>query len=278
MVLGQEVELRLRRLDGAAPGLLPRSDRDLRLLQLVALPARVIRGVHERRQAIHLVLLEDVHPCRGGHDQHPHDRCDRDEPDHEEMGPPRAGDEQHRAGDRQVDHPRAQVRLQHDEHRRQDRQQQDPARRLLVVQAADTVDDERRQRHHQQHLAELRRLELEEGEVDPVLRSAGRRADGERQQDQRDREAVDAELQLAQPRIVEAREQQHQHDADAAVCGLADQVVVGIPGDVTVGGGADHVDAGGRQRDRGDKEQEVELEHGGGEPLLRLLEALDLGP
>src|SRR5918911_2136360 len=63
VVLGQEVQARLRRAVAAA-GLLARADRDPRVVLLVARVPRVIRGMQERRETLHLVVVEHGDPGR----------------------------------------------------------------------------------------------------------------------------------------------------------------------------------------------------------------------
>ena len=120
-----------------------------------------------------------------------------------EVPPGGPGDEQHGEGDDDVDEGRAEVRLQHHERRRDEREQHDargrpavgePARRSTMKADSDTIE---------QHLAELRGLEREEGKLDRAARAARDVAERQHGEDRADQQAVDADLELAEPRVVE---------------------------------------------------------------------------
>src|SRR3712207_7071093 len=55
-----------------------------------------------------------------------------------------------------------------------------------------------------------------------------------------DQESVDPELPLPQARVVEARDQQHQREADAGVGGLTVGVVVRVAGHVVLSRSEEH--------------------------------------
>ena len=118
-------------------------------------------GLQERRQAVHLVGLEDVHAGRRRGDERERDRRRRRAPRapakcrHE-----RAGDEQHGERDHDVDQAGAEVGLEHDERGRDEREQHRCAPWCRGRRSRrDAVDDERRQREDQQDLAQLGGLE-----------------------------------------------------------------------------------------------------------------------
>src|SRR3954454_20676200 len=171
VVLGQEVELRLRRLLAAA-GLLTGPDGDARLVLLVALVGGVLRRLQEGRQALLLVVVQDGHAhLRRDHEsERERDGAEREE--RGEMAPTRARDEQRREADDDVDHARAEVRL-HDHHRgRDEREEHHPDGGVAGAGPSRAVDDERRQRHDEQDLAELGGLEREERQLDRAPRAA----------------------------------------------------------------------------------------------------------
>ena len=116
--------------------------------------------------------------------------------------------------DRQVDEPRAEVRLGDHEHRRDHAQaarsgswsRDRPAAgcgRPRSPTSATTSSS----------LPSSDAWKLKNGELDRAARAAGREAERVHEQDRADHERVDAELPLAQARVVEARDQQHQDEA-----------------------------------------------------------------
>ena len=88
--------------------------------------------MQERRQAFFLVVLEHVHARprrRHEHERERHD-AERDEPT--EVLPGGSCDEQQRERDHHVHHPRAEVRLDDHEHRRDQRAEHHLHRRLAI--------------------------------------------------------------------------------------------------------------------------------------------------
>ena len=152
MVLGDEVQPRLCGPLRAATGLLPGANARDRLLQLIALLARVVGGVDERRKAVHLVRLQHLHAHRRGGDEHSSYRGHGEKAEDREVRPFRPRDEQHRAGDRHVDERRAEVRLRHHQDRRHDGQQEDPAGRVDLRELSHPFDHEGRERHDEHDL------------------------------------------------------------------------------------------------------------------------------
>ena len=107
-------------------------------------------------------------------------------------------------------------------------------------------------------------------------RAARGGAEQEHEPDRRDHHAVEPELQLAQPRVVEAGHEQHQREPDAAVDRLPQHVVVRAALDVVLGRRPERVDRAGDQPDRRDEQQHVDAHDPGGallpEPLDRRAE------
>ncbi len=87
----------------ALSGELARTDRDLRLLEVVSRTRRVEAGVDKDQEPIHLVVLKEI---RLQDDAHRHDAHKRE---HEEPSGSQAADKQHSQGDRDEDEAGAQV-------------------------------------------------------------------------------------------------------------------------------------------------------------------------
>ena len=255
MVLGEEVVTRLRGLLPPAD-LLPRPDRDARLVLLVARVVRVTRRVEERREAFLLVVVEHLDPRGGRGDE---DEDDGERPQEAEAGevPPRdPGDEEHRHHDRDVDQGGAEVGLEHHERGGHEREQHRPRCRVPVPEAAAAIDDERREHHHDEDLAELGGLEGEEGELDGPPRAAGDVAEGHDRHQRGDHQREDAPAQLAQTGVVHPREHERDDRADGEVDGLAlHEEALGVA--VDLDGGERHQRARADPRDR-DRHHEVE--------------------
>src|SRR3954454_3420741 len=130
VVLGNEVQLRLRGTFLAPACFLAGADPDDRLLELIPLLARVVGRVDERRETIDLVGLEHLDADRGRSYEHDRDGAGGQCAQYDEMRPLRARHEQHSHGDRHVDEARAEVRLDDHQHRGQDGQQEDARSRL----------------------------------------------------------------------------------------------------------------------------------------------------
>ena len=108
----------------------------------------------------------------------------------------------------EVDEPGAEVGLRHHEHRRDQREQHDPAGRLAVAQAPHAVDDEApTATRTSRSLPELGGWKLKK-RTRSALRAARRRSRARStSRIEPDHRAVEPELPLAQPRVVEARDQ-----------------------------------------------------------------------
>src|SRR3954471_23792343 len=123
------------------------------------------------------------------------------------MAQAHAGDEEHAEERGDVDDGGAEIRLDEDEHRGHGRirdAEDDEAERPDAPRIA---RDQRRQGQQQRELAELRRLELEERELDPAPRPACREAEREDGRDERDR--ADVERPLEAPETLDVDERQH---------------------------------------------------------------------
>ena len=214
---GRNAKPRLGRLLRSPAGLLPGPDRDRRLLELVALVARVgVVLVQEGRQALLLVALEQRR-------RRPPARRTSTSVAAATASPPSAakcvhfvpGDEQQRERDRDVDDARAEVRLGHHQHRRHQRQQHDPrrsprgptVRRTRSIRNADSASTS-------STLPSSEGWKRKNGSSsqrrEPRVTPAGR----QHEQDQPDHRAVEADLQLAEARVVDARQHEHQHEAE----------------------------------------------------------------
>ena len=90
---------------------------------------------------------------------------------------------------------------------------QHPARAAPLRSARLAVENDRGQDQDEQHLAQLGRLELEERQLDPALGAA---CGGAQHQDEHDRAEdgrVEADLELAEARVVDPRDREHQRDS-----------------------------------------------------------------
>ena len=193
-----------------------------RLLVLIALVARVVGRVQERRQALHLVGLEHLRRRPPG----PTTRTSRRPPPPSvakstakwRHGVPR--DEEQRERDRHVDECRSRGRAG----RSRASPGAAPAASIRAVvsrspQPPRAIDDERRQaRATSSTLPSSDGWKLKNGEVDrsaasrawrptPSVSTAGSRRSSRRR---------GRSLQLAQPRVVDARDGEHQHEPDPA--------------------------------------------------------------
>ena len=174
--------------------------------------------------------------------------------------PPRgAGDEQHRQRAGDVDQRRAEIRLGHHDHRRQQRDEHDAGRRV-AVHRAHVLDQERRHDEHEEDLAQLRRLEVEERQRDPRVRSAR----GLRQQQDHDQQAdQDPEqrvAQLPQARVVQPRHAVHEKEPRRRVGGLAVEVVVRLALDVVHRRALEHDQRARHEAERGQQQRHVQTQ------------------
>jgi hypothetical protein len=256
VVLGEEVELRLRRAVAAA-GLLARADGDARLVLLVALARRVVRRVEERGEARLLVIGQDADAHRRGGDEHERDRHREQRQQAGEVPPRGPRHEQHRQADDDVDDARAEV-LGDDHAGRDQRQQHDPRGRPAVAQRADPLDREAGERDDEQDLAELGELHLERAELDRAARAARHRAEQLRGEHPGDDRSEQADAPLAQPRDVQPREDDGRQRADREEGRLALEVVARVAGDVVLGRVGDRHERAGAQA--GDRQRQDRVE------------------
>ena len=128
-----------------------------------------------------------------------------------------------------------------------------------VAAAAGALDHERRQRDDQQDLGELRGLEAEVGELDPAAGAARSGSEEEDEADRGDHRRVDADPDLAEARVVDPGDGEHQRDPDHRVDRLAEHEVERLPGNVVAGGGRQGEDAEGDQPDRGGQQHPIEV-------------------
>ena len=231
---GRKFELRLRRPIAAA-GLLARADRDPRLVLLIAVVGGVVGRVQERRQAVLLVGCEHLHADRRRRDAARARRRPR-------RAPPSAAKWRHEVPATNsiastiddVDEARAEVGLGHHERAGTSASSSTPRGRVAVLQPP------RRGRPAKADSATISRTlpsseAWNEKNGSWIARREPRASTPSTidQQDARDHAAVDAVLELAQARVVDAAEQTIASDrADREVDALALDVVVRLAGDV----------------------------------------------
>jgi len=179
-----------------------------------------------------LVRLEHLD---AGRRQEPEDGDDADDCDGEEqeqLPPANAREEEDGEERRRVDEGRPQVRLEEHE---QDRSPAEPERgqdRGPPGRALRAPDDEAGDREHEEHLPELRRLELDDTEVDPALRAAHGLRGGEHDDHQTERRPVQ-DSPVATSDV--GRHEDGEQEAEAADDGgdrLPDDVVALVAGNV----------------------------------------------
>src|ERR1700733_389158 len=204
--------------------------------------------MQERGEPLLLVALQNGHTNSRGDDEDKCDRGDESRADDGEVGPGNTTEVHHGEGGDREHHRGAEVRLQENEGRRGQSQAEISDRALPRRAPPGAVDDEPGERQHEQELAELGRLEAEEGEFERARRAAGGEAEDEDQGDAGTEEGVDPDPQLAEARIVDSGQQQHPDHSEDAVESLPVDVVVGTAGDVVGGRLTEREDAEGDQR------------------------------
>src|SRR5450756_740722 len=204
VVLGQKVERGLRG-HVAAPRQSPGADGDHRLDDVITAPRGVVPRIDEHKEAVDLVLLDEVDAGQGqdpeGHDEG-RDAAPRQ---HREVGPRGAVEVEHRQRERNHHHGGAEVGLLVDqEGGRRDHGERDErhAFRAEHVHAVGEVgaDAEREQQHD-----ESRRLEALEAEVDPAPGAVDDLAEGEDEGDAEHGERVEQPLEAPVDLVVEQR-------------------------------------------------------------------------
>src|SRR5207253_903208 len=91
-----------------------------------------------------------------------------------EMQPARACDEQDRCERGRVDHGRPDIRLEEDEPNGDAGEPDHLSDRARLAELSRSLREKAREREDEQHLAELRRLEPEEAEIEPSSRAPNR--------------------------------------------------------------------------------------------------------
>jgi hypothetical protein len=129
----------------------------------------------------------------------------------------------------------AEVGLQEDKRSRCQAEAEVAHRALDLRAASGAVDHEPGKRKHKQELAELRRLEAEEGKFEGAPRAAGGEAEDEDERDAGAEEGIDADPQLAEARVIDPGKQQHPDDAEQGIDRLALEEVVGAPRNIVLG-------------------------------------------
>ena len=242
-MLRQEVVVRLGGTRRAPPVHAARADCGDRLIDVPGGAAWILRRIREAYDALSLVVLQDVDPERGPGPEDERRAGEADREQQRDLRPASPGDEQRRAEDPRVDDRRAEVRLQEDEQHRHRGEADRRKGRLPLVDPLAPVGEERGQEEHEQELPELGRLEAEGPDVDPAPRVADARAEQGRQDEHRDQEAVDDPRVLAPEAGIDQRHPGQARAADQRVCGLADDVVVRVAGDVVLRDPRDHPEA-----------------------------------
>ena len=205
------------------------------LVDLIARVAWIVAGVEKACEPFLLVVPQDRHPDRRGDDQREVASNAATPPDRREVPPGHPGEEEDRECDDPEHDARAEVGLQEDECGRRQAERQQADGLAQVGAAAGALDHERGERDDQQHLGELRGLEAEVGELDPAPRAAGGGAEDEHEADRRDHRPVDADPELAEARVVDPRDGEHQRDPDQRVDDLAQHEVERVARDVVAG-------------------------------------------
>ena len=177
------------------------------------------------------------------------------------MEPADADDEEHRGQRGRVHHGGAEVRLEEDEPHRYETQPDGRQHGADLTDAPRAVDEEAGEREDEEHLAELRRLELEGADHEPSLGAADGGAGDVDEQHDPDRSGVHG------PPVPTHEGGRHQHgdqERDAAeACSdrLADHVMVGIARNVEARDARDRPEpVAEERRDREQPRAEVELE------------------
>jgi len=230
-VLGQEVEGRLRRLV-ATPREPSRPDGDHRLPHIVARPLRISPGVEEDEEPVHLVRLDDLDPRRR---KQPHDADDGHDGDHRQRGevrPRRPVEVQHGEHESDVDRARAEVGLEEDEGGGDGDVHEGLDGDAPRTEQFHTVDEERAQRDGHEHEADLRRLKVEEGQLDPAPRTPGHRAERVHRSDREHRHRVDGPLPAPVDPVVDHRDGGESDEPDDRVDDLGARVVERVARDV----------------------------------------------
>ena len=257
-MLGQVVEVRLRRARDAAPVQAAGSHRRDRLRDVVGRPARIARRVHELRQAVDLVRLQHRDPGRRQHPQDGRRAEDRAEPDQGDLRPRRPGDEEDRGERGAVDERGSEVGLDEHEQDRDEGEAEGCEGRLPVAHLPRPVGEEAGQREDEEELPELGGLEAEEAQIDPALRPARQRGGEDDEDHQGDRPAVEAAPVAAVDGGVEEHGAEEPETADRRVHALADHVVVRVAGHVVARDARDRPQAVGD--DAGDRRDERPVE------------------
>ena len=129
-------------------------------------------GVGIEGEPRRLIRLQDLH---AGRRQQPQNRGDRQDPRDEqddELPPAEADEEQHGEERRRVHERRAEIGLHEHEEDRSRTEPDDREDRLPAGGRPDAVDGEAGESEHEEDLPELRRLELDDAEVEPALRAS----------------------------------------------------------------------------------------------------------
>ena len=192
-----------------------------------------------------------------------------------QLAPGGARHEQQREGDHHVDEPGAEIGLGDHQHRRHERAEHHAHGRLALAQPAHAVHHVGGQRDHEQHLAQLGGLEGEEGKADGPLGPVRRVADREHGEDAQQQQRIEPVFEMAQARVVHAREHHHADEARDQVRGLAVDVVARRAGDQVLGRGVQRHEGARCQPEHGERQQGVQRRAPGRAALLDALGRLD---
>ena len=143
------------------------------------------------------------------------------------MQPAGARDEEHRDQRGAVGERRPEVGLPLDEQDRDEREPDGREQRRELGHAPAAVGEEAGEEEREQHLPELRRLQLEEAEVDPSPRAAHDRAGDEHEAHQRERADVERLLVAAVHVGIDRERDEEEHEAADGVGDLARHLAAG---------------------------------------------------
>ena len=216
-------------------------------------------GIDEPGEPLALVRLQHLQSRRG---QEPEERArDQagDDPQHGEVPPRRPAEEERAHDDGGVDQRRPEVGLLEDQRHERHGEPDHGQRRPPLRQPVPALGDERGEHDHEDDLPELRRLEVEEADLDPALRAAHLLGEDEHRQEQDDRRAVQRPADPPVGVRIDGRRRGEEHDADGDVDGLPEDVVAGVPGDVVLRHGLQHPQPVDEQAAGGREQQVVEV-------------------
>ena len=167
----------------------------------------------KRGQALLLVGLEHVDAGRRQEPEHRQRQHDRADAERGQVHPAHARDEEHRGERGRIDHRRANVWLQEHEQQRDAPEPDRLGNGSRLAQPLRPVGEEAGEEEDEEQLPELGRLEAEEADVEPALRSARDGADEQHEQHHAGGADVDRSPVAA---VVIRVDEKRRHERDAA--------------------------------------------------------------